>query len=129
MNSQGCTPSLSFTGAPSASAGSGFVLRTSGLVPNKIGLYFYSKTGPASTPFAGGLLCIAPPITRTAPVSFGGSGPCSGQLNFDFNAHIAGGTDPGLVNGATVWVQAWARDPAAASGISTSNALRFTICQ
>ena len=129
VNSQGCTPSLFFTGAPSASAGNGFVLRTSGLVPNKIGLYFYSKTGPASTPFAGGLLCIAPPITRTAPISFGGSGPCSGQLNLDFNAHIAGGTDPGLVNGATVWVQAWARDPAAASGISTSNALRFTICQ
>jgi FG-GAP-like repeat len=129
MNSQGCTPSLFFSGAPSASAGSGFVLRTSGLVPNKIGLYFYSKTGPASIPFAGGLLCVAPPVTRTGAISFGGSGPCSGQLNFDFNAHIAGGTDPGLVNGATVWVQAWARDPAAASGVSTSNALRFTICQ
>jgi hypothetical protein len=129
MNSQGCTPSLFFSGAPSASAGSGFVLRTSGLVPNKVGLYFYSKTGAASIPFAGGLLCVAPPVTRTSAVSFGGSGPCSGQLNFDFNAHIAAGTDPGLVNGATVWVQAWARDPAAASGISTSNALRFTICQ
>jgi hypothetical protein len=127
-NSQGCTPSLLFHGAPSASAGSGFVLRTSGLVPNKVGLYFYSKTGPASIPFAGGLLCVGPPITRTGAVQFGGSGPCSGQLNFDFNAYVAGGTDPGLVTGATVWTQAWARDPASASGISTSNALRFTIC-
>jgi hypothetical protein len=128
VNSQGCAPSLLFHGAPSASAGSGFVLRTSGLVPNTVGIYFYSKTGPASIPFGGGLLCVAPPITRSSPVSFGGSGPCSGQLNLDFNAHIAGGTDPGLVSGATVWIQAWARDNAAASKVSTSNALRFTIC-
>ena len=129
VNSQGCAPSLLFTGAPSASAGSGFILRTSGLVPNTVGIYFYSKTGPASMPFAGGLLCVAPPIKRTAPASFGGTGACSGQLNLDFNAHIAGGTDPGLVTGATVWIQAWARDNAAASKVSTSNALRFTICQ
>jgi hypothetical protein len=129
VNSQGCAPSLLFHGAPSASAGSGFVLRTSGLVPNTVGIYFYSKTGPASIPFGGGLLCVAPPITRSSPVSFGGSGPCSGQLNLDFNAHIAGGTDPGLVTGATVWIQAWARDNAAPSKVSTSNALRFTICQ
>lgn len=129
VNSQGCAPSLLFHGAPSVSAGSGFVLRTTGLVPNTVGIYFYSKTGPASIPFAGGLLCVAPPLSRSSPVSFGGSGPCSGQLNLDFNVHIAGGTDPGLVSGATVWIQAWARDNAAASKVSMSNALRFTICQ
>jgi hypothetical protein len=128
LNSAGCTPGITFKGAPSASANSGFELRVVGLVPNAVGLFFYSKTGAASTPFAGGLLCVAAPLLRTPGQGFGGSGPCGGQMVFDFNDYIASGVDPDLVAGSSVFLQAWARDTAAPSTISLSNALRFAIC-
>lgn len=128
VNSGGCAPGITFKNAPSASAGSGFELRVVGLVPNSVGLFFYSKTGSASTPFAGGFLCVAPPLLRTPGQGFGGSGPCGGQMVFDFNAYIASGVDPALVADTDVFIQAWARDVAAAATISLSNALHFRIC-
>jgi hypothetical protein len=128
VNSGGCAPGITFNNAPSASAGSGFELRVVGLVPNSVGLFFYSKTGSASTPFAGGLLCVAPPLLRTPGQGFGGSGPCGGQMVFDFNAYIASGVDPALLADTEVFIQAWARDAAAPSTISLSNGLHFTIC-
>jgi hypothetical protein len=127
-NSAGCTPGVTFKGAPSASAGSGFELRVVGLVPNSVGLFFYSKTGSASQPFAGGLLCVAAPLLRTPGQGFGGSGPCGGQMVFDFNAYIATGADPALVADTPVFLQAWARDAVAPSTISLSNGLHFTLC-
>ncbi|HVS18151.1 MAG TPA: hypothetical protein VMT18_06085, partial [Planctomycetota bacterium] len=128
VNSAGCEPRINFQGAPSASAGSGFVVRAAGLVPNNVGLFVYSKSGPASIPFAGGILCVAPPILRTPGFGFGGGAPCGGMFQFDFNAYVATGNDPLLVAGADVWIQAWARDTAAALGVSLSNGLKFTLC-
>ncbi len=63
----------------------------------------------------------------------GAGGPpqtCMGSYSFDFNAWIAGGTDPSLVPGQYVWAQYWSRDlgfpPPNNTGLT--NALRFLLC-
>jgi hypothetical protein len=129
VNSAGCTPSISSLGSPSASAGSGFVVRTVNLLDNKFGLYFYSKTGAQAVPFQGGTLCAQVPLVRTQLQNSGGTPPCNASYTMDFNAYIASGKDPALVAGQGVWLQTWSRDPASASSTtSLSDALSFTIC-
>ncbi|HVS11849.1 MAG TPA: hypothetical protein VMS76_18430, partial [Planctomycetota bacterium] len=128
VNSAGCTPSIGSTGSPSASAGSGFVVKTINVLDNKFGLYFYSKTGPNNAPFQGGFLCGQVPLVRTMVQNSGGTPPCNGSYTMDFNAYIASGKDPALVAGQDVWVQTWSRDPASASTTNLSDALSFTIC-
>jgi hypothetical protein len=127
-NSQGCTPSISGVGLPSASSGSGFVVTGSLLVPKVYGLFVYSKTGPAANPFQGGFLCIASPLRRTNGQTSGGAAPCSGQLSLDFNDWIQTGGDAGLVAGVTVWGQYWSRDPSASFGTNLTDAISFTLC-
>jgi hypothetical protein len=117
-------------GFPSASAGSGFVVRTVNLLDNKFGLYFYSKSGPNNAPFQGGVLCGLAPLIRTQLQHSGGTPPCNGRYSMDFNAYIASGKDPALVAGQGVWLQTWSRDPGFAppNNTSFSNAVTFTIC-
>jgi hypothetical protein len=129
-NSAGCLPSIAASGSPSASAGSGFMLSTSKVLPNKFGLYFYSKSGPSNLPFQGGILCAQLPLVRTTLLNSGGSPPCGGTLKMDFNAYVASGKDPALVAGQQVWAQAWSRDPGFAppNNTSLSDAVTFTLC-
>jgi hypothetical protein len=128
VNSAGCTPSIGSTGSPSASAGSGFVVKTINVLDNKFGLYFYSKTGPNNAPFQGGFLCGQVPLVRTMVQNSGGTPPCNASYIIGFNAYIASGKDLALVAGQDVWIQAWGRDPASPSTTSLSDALSFTIC-
>ncbi len=128
LNSQGCVPAMSFLGSPSATLASGFVVSTANMVPGNNGIFFYSKTGPASVPFQGGTLCVAPPVTRTTLGNTGGAAACSGSLAIDFNAWIASGADPGLTSSVQVWIQAWGRDPAHPTATSLSDGVTFTIC-
>jgi hypothetical protein len=128
LNSQGCVPAITFSGAPSASAGSGFLVRVDSLLPSVPALYFYSQSGPATVPFQGGVLCVAAPLVRTPVTMSGGAAACSGSLGLDFNTWIASGADPSLGAGSAVWMQAWSRDPASPSTTSLSDALRFEVC-
>ena len=129
VNSLGCTPSIGSTGLPSASAASGFVIQTTNVLDNKIGIFFYSKSGSNNTPFRGGILCAQQPLARTPPQNSGGStSSCSGVYTLDFNAYTASGADPALVAGQDVWVQTWALDPGSPIPTSLSNALTFVIC-
>jgi hypothetical protein len=127
VNSQGCTPQIGFSGTPSASAGSGFNITCGNMIPQANGLLFYSLVGPGAFPFQGGLLCVQPPLTRTPVQNSGGAGPCTGLYDIDFNAHVALGGDPGLVAGAQVWSEYWARDVASPSTTNVTNALAFTL--
>jgi hypothetical protein len=127
VNSQGCTPAIGSSGTPSASAGSGFTIGASQVLPGMNGLLFYGITKPATTPFQGGLMCMQTPITRTAIQNSGGSGPCSGSFALDFNAHVALGIDPMLFAGQVVRAQYWSRDPAASFASSVSDALAFVL--
>jgi hypothetical protein len=128
QNSAGCSPFVTTLGTPSASASSGFVIKTVAELPNKLGKHYYSLSGANNAPFQGGFLCLQPPLVRTPVQSSGGSIACTGAYSLDFNAYIASGKDPALVAGQQVWVQTWARDPASPSTTSLSNALTFTIC-
>ena len=129
VNSAGCTPAIGFLGSPSASAGSGFTISAANVLDNKFGLLFYSKNGPAATPFQGGILCAIPPLVRTQLQNSGGTPPCGGQFAMDFNVWIASGFDPALVAGQQVNAQYWSRDPGFAppNNTSLSDAIEFTI--
>jgi hypothetical protein len=133
LNSLGCAPSIGWSGTPSASAGSGFVVTAKQVLNQKFGLLFYSTTGAASVAFQGGTLCTQSPIRRTTVQSAGGSplpqADCSGTYALDFNAYVATGQDPNLVAGATVWAQYWSRDPGFAPPQNTglSNAVEFVL--
>jgi ligand-binding sensor domain-containing protein len=129
VNSAGCTPSMSATGEPSASAGIGFVVRAAQVLPGKPGLLLYSKSGPGGAPFQGGFLCASSPIVRTALQVAGNAGapPCTGTFAFDFNAYVASGADPGLTQGQAAWCQYWSRDPSAVAGSGLTNGLTFVL--
>jgi len=127
-SSLGCSPSLTWTGSPSASSPIVFEVRANQLVGQQLGFLIYGYS-EGSMPLLGGELCLVPPLVRTPVQNTGGkTGFCNGELAFDFNGWIQSGTDPLLVPGATVYCQYWSRDPAGATGSSLTNGLRFTIC-
>lgn len=129
VNSAGCTPAIAFSGTPSASSGAGFTISASQIMAASSGLLMYSKTGPATVPFFGGLLCLAGQITRTPGQFSGGTTGCTGALSMDFNAYTATGFDPLLVGGTDVWAQYWSRDAGFAppNNANTTNAVAFTL--
>lgn len=79
----------------------------------KNGLLFAGISGPDSTPFSGGVLCVAPPLKRGPLQNSGGTSPlsCSGSFSQLVNdgVTIPFGLDPGPGN--TAWYQWWYRDP------------------
>lgn len=129
-NSLGCTPTIGFSGAPSATSAAPFLISGSNVLNQKSGLLFYGYA-QASTPFAGGWKCTADPTRRTAVQSSNGSAlpasDCSGVFVFDFNAWIQGGADALLTPGQEVDAQYWSRDPASAGAAGLTDALTFQI--
>jgi hypothetical protein len=122
----GCAGRMSFQGSPSASAGSGFDVRATGLTANSVGLLFYGTNGPWGTRVsAQGYLCVKAPVVHAQLASTQGSAGCDGFLSMDFNAWIAAGGDPALVAGQSVYAQTWFRN-ATGSG-QFSDALAFLI--
>ncbi|MCC6407513.1 MAG: FG-GAP repeat protein [Planctomycetes bacterium] len=130
VNSLGCTPSISFTGSPSASSSSPFLIKATNVLNKKNGLLFYGYDANGA-PFQGGTMCAKAPIKRTSVQSTGGSSTgsdCTGAMSFDFNAYLQSGADPAIaLQGAEVFCQYWSRDPNSASTTSLTNALRFVV--
>ena len=130
-SSSGCVPSMSAAGDTRLSGSQPFALVASQVPSGVTGLLFYGTNGATARPFAGGTLCVRPPLTRTVPQSSGGNPPpldCSGGLSLDFKAHALSGADPRLTAGTTVQAQYWYRDPAAPGGSGTTDAVSFTLC-
>lgn len=137
FNSLGCLPTIQFSGSPSASAGSGFLVSCSDVINNKSGLLFYGLHGQAAIPFQNGTLCVQSPVKRTVGVnSFGNPPPndCSGVYVLDMNCFAAGGCggnpDPMLSQPfAVVACQWWGRDPGfpAPNNTTLSDALEYTV--
>jgi len=133
INSNACEPTIDYVGAPSSTAGSGFHVTVGDVLPGLNGSLVYSIGGAHNAPFAGGTLCIRPPLrftpTQQAP---GRVWPpsCSGTYDIDFNQWVAAGQDPGLISGIQVWVQYISRDPGFArpDSIALSDALTFVLC-
>ena len=136
LNSLGCTPAISSSGAhPSASASFGFTVQALNVRNQKPGLLLYGISGPANVPFQAGFLCIFAPVRRASGVNSGGSASpandCSGVYTIDFNTFIASGLgQPALqVPGTDVVAQWWGRDPGfpAPNNSTLSDALGFVI--
>ena len=130
VNSQGCTPRMTWSGAPSASGATAFSVGAVDVLNRRPGLLFYGTNGAAAFPYQGGWRCVATPLARTPNQDSGGNptgNDCSGVYAYDFAARIASGVDPALVSGRTVWAQYWTRDPQASFTTGLSDGLTFTI--
>ncbi|MBK7875084.1 MAG: hypothetical protein IPJ77_04920 [Planctomycetes bacterium] len=129
LNSQGCVPSIGFSGSASASSATPFLVTATNVVPHRRGFLFYGFAKDAQ-PFQGGTYCVLQPTRRTrGQDSLGGPAPCTGAFSYDFNERIQSGADPFLVPGALVYAQYWYRDPADPSGFASglSDALCFGV--
>jgi hypothetical protein len=125
-NSQGCAPVIGWEGHATLSGLDDFAVTAAQVINNQNGLLFWGP-GAASTPFQGGTLCVASPITRTTLQASGGSPPpgsdCTGTYRLPWtHAQLAS-----LGAGNTVYAQYWYRDAPAQGGSGLSNALAFTI--
>ncbi len=116
LTALGTLPYLTALGAPSESLNS-LRIELRDASSNKAGLILVSATGPASTPFSGGTLCLAPPVTRNVNFVTDYFGYASAQFP----------VVPGMA-GQTWYTQAWFRDPPASFGVGLSNALRLKFC-
>lgn len=129
LNSQGCVPTIAFSGQSSVSGAGSFTVDAFGAVSLKSGLLFYGYD-TAALPFQGAFLCVLPPTRRT-DIQFSGGVvdiDCDGAFSFDFNAWIASGADPNLVAGQTVSAQYWYRDPGAVDQTGLTGGLSFDLC-
>jgi hypothetical protein len=110
------TPSIGWSGAPSASMASGFDIISKPARDNRVGLLLYTKAGRNNAPFNGGILCVGTPIRRSVAVKSGGNpNQCDGAFVLDMNAFASGslGGNPDgflLVVGVMVNTQWWGRD-------------------
>lgn len=124
LNSEGCVPSLQpDAGLPSVSGGP-WLITANDLLNNQNGLFFYGS-GPNNLPFLGGTLCVSAPLTRTLVQGSGGNPPpsdCTGTMTLDVSATIPPSMAP-----TTIYVQAWARDPADPFGVSLTNAVEVLV--
>lgn len=134
-STNGCMPSMSATGVPSAAASAGFTLTASGLEGQKSGLIFYGVSGPKAAPWSptsSSFLCIKSPTQRTPSANSGGTADaCDGVLSVDFLDYVAthaGALGSPLSAGDLVWTQAWYRDPPAPSTTNLSNGMQWTMC-
>jgi hypothetical protein len=126
--SSGCTPTLSVSGTPSASASSGFTILASQVEAKNFGIFFFGTSGPASIPFQGGFLCVQSPVTRVAPQPAGGSAACSGAYSLDFNAWLAANRPDLRAPGESFYAQCWFRDPPdPVSGTGLTDAVWFVL--
>ena len=125
VNSAGCTPYISYTGAPAVSVSANyFKVIATNVLENKAGIMIWS-TSAASTPFYGGTLCVKAPIKRT-PVQTASTQtlwptlPCKGFYEFNFNEAYR--SSQGIGAGDTVYMQYWSRD----SGFAAPNSIGLT---
>lgn len=138
VTSNGCVPVIDGHGVSSVAGGSSFFVTTTGLRNQKSALFLYGSNGRASTPFGGGLLCVAGPLKRALLGATGGTSlptsDCSGVLQLDLNAFAAGqlggNPSPALsVPGTTIDVQTWGRDPGFSppQNVQLSDALEYVV--
>ena len=130
VNSLGCTPQIGWSGIPSATGTSPFMISASNVLNQKSGLLFYGATGRIAKAFQGGTLCVRSPVRRT-PVQTSqgsvGAPDCSGTFALDFTPYLQGALGPGFNFGDTVDAQWWYRDPLANFSTGLTDALEFQV--
>lgn len=131
-STNGCTPSIGFSGSPHVSATSGFTIDVSNLEGQRQGLLFYGLSGRRADPWdfwSSSFMCVKSPTQRLSISNSGGAaGLCNGVLSTDWLAFVA--VHPSALGkpfaaGTTVNAQAWYRDPPAPNASNLSDALEF----
>jgi len=129
--STGCVPSIESSGTPSLTGADDFLVTSQQLPNNVIGTLVWGMV-PATTPFAGGTLCIASPTLDSFGALFSGGNlgkatDCSGMLDFDVPQAFLNGQ--GLSAGTTVYMQFLVRDPGSAppDNVVLSDAMSFVV--
>lgn len=132
VSSQGCQPLLTFSGTPSATASSGFVISALPIDAQRSATFFYGITGRQALPWAAGsssFFCLRAPTQRTPAIGTGGTvGSCNGLASLDWNAFAS--SNPGALGqpyatGMMINAQCWFRDPPAPKSTNLSNGLEF----
>jgi len=119
VSSAGFQATLGYGGSPSFNTNDFTLVGYNGSVGKTLGIYIYSDTGAASTPFSNGTLCLASPIKR---------GPAH-QYD-DFGLVVVPITvDLGQI-GTERWYQLWFRDTTHpdGTGVGLTDALDVTFC-
>ncbi len=126
----GCQAHLSGSGVPSLASPGAFSISTGAMPGASLGIAYFGVSGPAALPFGtqGGLLCVGPPVHRSASKAGGGtSGACDGALAFTLQDLVT--SQPALIlPSAVVHVGVWFRDPPSPDGYGLSDGLWFTTC-
>ncbi|HTF88182.1 MAG TPA: VCBS repeat-containing protein [Planctomycetota bacterium] len=117
LTSLGTFPSIGSAGTPSVSA-QNFAITLANAVPNKPVLGLFSLVGANNTPFQGGTLCVAPPVSRLSGQMISPKGTASRAIPVDVS-----------MVGTTRWYQFWFRDNPSKFGIGLSDGLAVSFCQ
>ena len=129
VNSVGCTPSIGSAGMPTLSGADDFFITAADVLNNKPGVMIWSHA-PNNVPFMGGILCVAPPISRTPHQHSGGNPPpldCSGTYSYHFSqAYMA---SKFIVPGMILYAQYWSRDTGYAppENVGLTDGLKFHV--
>lgn len=126
LNSDGCVPSMSFTGVPSITNPAPFLVEAQDVTAASAGFLFYGWA-PSQVPYEGGFLCVQLPWSFSPTLNAGGIGACGGSFTFDFNAVIQGAANPAALVGVQVLCQYAYIDPGDPFGSGLTDGLRFTI--
>jgi hypothetical protein len=129
----GCVPSISGLGTPSATFASAFTIVANEVEGVRPGLFLYGTDVHGFTPSPWGgsssFMCLKAPTQRAGLQGSGGTpGNCDGTLSLDWNAFVL--AHPGLLGvpfapGDDVYAQAWFRDPSSPATTMLSDGLRF----
>ena len=129
LSSNFCLPIISSTGTASISNPLGFTIDTDFMESNSNSITYFGLSGQGTTPFQGGIQCVAGSVFRLPLKNTGIVTQCTGSISynlFDVTSHPTGG---GLVgSGTVVNLQTWGRDPGDPFTTSLSNGLEVTVC-
>ena len=128
VNSQGCTPMVSWSGTPTLTGGDDLMLMATNKINQQVGVLFWGGD-ETNMPFQGGILCINSPVVRSPLLDSGGSLlptiDCTGVLTFHFSHFYM---QQNLVGaGDLIYGQFWSRDPLDPQGIGLSDAVMFAV--
>lgn len=139
VSNNSCSPVVSGSGSPSASAASGYVVTCSGMDGLRPSGMFYGLGAAANPINAGGggtsFYCTTSPRQRLItpmPNTGGTAGACDGAISVDLNAWLSthpSGLGSPFGAGQTLYVQAFNRDNGNPSkGLVFSGGLAVTLC-
>ena len=131
VNSQGCTPQMTFSGTPSLTGPDDFSFTATNLINQQFGLGFWGFS-ENNAPLLGGTLCVGGSLNRLVPRNtLGGGVPgttCDGILFQPFlQAQM---TANNLMAGTEIFAQIYYRDPLHpdGTGVGLTEGIRFVLC-